>query len=70
MSCIKSTDGTFLVSNFWIDTEALKALAQEREGNPIHWEDGDGGYVFARGWDREPRGADARVLYEITRTMS
>ena len=70
MPCIKSIDGTFIVSNFWADLDALKALAEDREGKTLYWEDADGGYVFVRGWDREPRGADARVLYEIVRTMS
>lgn len=70
MPCIKSTDGTFICSNFWFSIDALQTMADEREGKPLFWEDGDGGYVFARGWDREPKAADAKVLYEITRTMT
>jgi hypothetical protein len=57
MPCLKSTDGTFICSNFWFPIEVLQTMADKREGKPLFW-------------DREPKGADAKVRYEITRTMS
>jgi hypothetical protein len=70
MPCLKSTDGTFICSNFWFPIEVLQTMADKREGKPLFWEDVDCSYVLSRGWDREPKGADAKVRYEITRTMS